>query len=156
MKLVSNLIEAHIFREKGDTVEFLLLKRSPEQYYPNLWQMVSGKIKDGEKAFETAIREIKEETSLTPARLWIVPNINSFYSSDSDYISLIPVFAARVEPDVEVRISSEHSEWNWFKPEEAKKILAWDGQRKSVDLIVEYFFERNSLLKFVEIEVQNN
>jgi len=45
MKQETELIELHIFRIDGDSLEFLLLKRSSEQYYPGLWQMVNGKIK---------------------------------------------------------------------------------------------------------------
>ncbi|GMU96243.1 MAG: hypothetical protein AMXMBFR50_17590 [Ignavibacterium album] len=153
MKIISNLIEAHIFREQNGKIEFLLLKRAPYQYYPNLWQMVSGKIKENEKAYETALREINEETGLTPEKIWIAPNINSFYSPDDEYISLIPVFAAKVKYDSSVKISTEHSEYKWLKPEEAKNLLAWEGQRKSVDLITEYFLNRKSFLNFVEVKV---
>lgn len=153
MKVISNLIEAHIFRERNGNLEFLLLKRASYQYYPNLWQMVSGKIKDGEKAYQTALREIKEETNLIPEKLWIAPNINSFYSPDDEYISLIPVFAAKVSHDSEVVISSEHSEYKWVNKDEAKNLLAWEGQRKSVDVIAEYFISRKSFLNFVEIKI---
>lgn len=153
MKIISNLIEAHIFREKNRELEFLLLKRASYQYYPNLWQMVSGKIKEGEKAYQTALREIKEETNLIPEKLWIAPNINSFYSPDDEYISLIPVFAAKVSQDSEVIISSEHSEFKWVNKDEAKNFLAWEGQRKSVDVIAEYFISRKSFLNFVEIKI---
>lgn len=152
MKVISNLIEAHIFRERNKKLEFLLLKRASYQYYPNLWQMVSGKIKEGEKAYQTALREIKEETNLIPEKLWIAPNINSFYSPDDEYISLIPVFAAKVNPNSEVVISSEHSEFKWVNKDEAKNLLAWEGQRKSVDVIAEYFISRKSFLNFVEIK----
>lgn len=152
MKIISNLIEAHIFREKNGSLEFLLLKRAPYQYYPNIWQMVSGKIKDNEKAFETALREIKEETGLAPEKLWVAPNINSFYSPEEDYISIIPVFAAKVSDSSTIMISSEHIEYKWLSPDEAKNLLAWEGQRKSVDLIAEYFLNRKSFLNFVEIK----
>lgn len=153
MKVISNLIEAHIFSEKDGEIEFLLLKRAPYQYYPNLWQMVSGKIKDNEKAYETALREIKEETGLIPEKIWIAPNINSFYSPDDEYISLIPVFAAKVDYQSQIKISTEHVEYKWLKPVEARNLLAWEGQRKSVDIITEYFFLRKSFLNFVEIKL---
>ena len=41
----------------------------------------------------------------------------------------------------------------WVKPEEAKLLLAWAGQRKSVDVIVDYILNRNSFLNFIEIEL---
>jgi len=152
MNIISNLIEAHIFREQKGKLEFLLLKRSPEQYYPNLWQMVTGKIKETETAFNAALREIKEETRLTPEKFWVAPTINSFYSPDKDYICLLPVFAAKVKYNSKAILSKEHVEYKWVNPEEAKKLLAWDGQRKSVDVIVDYFLNKNSFLNFIEIK----
>jgi dATP pyrophosphohydrolase len=152
MNIISNLIEAHIFREQNGKLEFLLLKRSPEQYYPNLWQMVSGKIKENETAYEAALREINEETNLTPEKFWIAPNVNSFYSPDKDYISLLPVFAAKVKYSSEVKLNNEHNEYKWVNSDEAKNLLAWEGQRKSVNVIVDYVLNRNSLLKFLEIK----
>ncbi len=153
MKIISNLIEAHIFREQNGKLEFLLLKRSPDEYYPNLWQMVSGKIKESETAYNTALREIREETNLSPEKFWVAPTVNSFYSPDKDYICLIPVFAAKVKFDSQVILSKEHVEYKWVTPEEAKQMLAWDGQRKSVDVIVDYFLNRNSFLNFIEINL---
>ena len=151
MNIISNLIETHIFRESKNGVEFLLLKRAEDQIYPAVWQMVSGKIKDSEKAFEASLRELKEETNLTPLKMWIAPKVNSFYSSQDDSICLIPVFAVQVKKDANVIISKEHSEYKWATPDEAKKLLAWYGQRKAVELIEEYFLNEKSFLKFVEI-----
>ena len=153
MNIISNLIEAHIFRIRNGELEFLLLKRSPEQYYPNLWQMVSGKIKEKETASETALREIKEETNLIPEKFWVAPTVNSFYAPDKDYICLLPVFAAKVNYDDIVSISKEHTEFKWVNSEDAKQLLAWDGQRKSVDVIVDYVLNRNSFLNFVELKI---
>ncbi len=153
MKIISNLIEAHIFRETEDGIEFLLLKRAEGEIYPSVWQMVSGKIKEGEKAYETAVRELKEETGLVPEQIWVAPRVNSFYSHESDSICLVPVFAIKVSANVRVHISKEHSEYKWCKSSDAKKQLAWDGQRKAVDLIEEYFLNERSFLNFVEIEL---
>ena len=152
MNIISNLVEVHIFRETENAIEFLLLKRAEDQIYPAVWQMVSGKIKEGEKAFETSLRELKEETNLTPLKMWIAPKVNSFYSSQTDSICLIPVFAVQVKKDSKVVISNEHSKYKWVTSNEAKRLLAWDGQRKAVDLIEEYFLNEKSFLKFVEIE----
>lgn len=155
MEIVSYLIEAHIFGRSEKGIEFLIMKRSEEELYPNIWQMVTGSIKEGEKAYQAALREIKEETGLTPVRLWVVPLVNSFYSHQKENICLVPVFAAEVIFDSAVEISSEHSEYKWMTADEAKKHLAWEGQRKAVDLIVEYFVDPGSELKFMEIEVES-
>ncbi|OGU54279.1 MAG: NUDIX pyrophosphatase, partial [Ignavibacteria bacterium RBG_13_36_8] len=113
--------------------------------------MVTGSIKKGEKAYETAVREIKEETGLAPINFWVVPYMNSFYSHEDDLACMVPVFAAEVKNVGVVKISKEHSEYSWFKKEEAKKLLAWEGQRRSVDIIYEYFTNEKSFLEFVKI-----
>ena len=151
MVVESYLVEAHIFRIQKDKPEFLLLKRAESEIYPGLWQMVTGSINAGEKAYQTAIREIKEETGLSIKKFWIVPNVNSFYSPNRDSICMVPVFAALVDVNSLVVISEEHSEFKWVSSIEAEELLAWEGQRQSVRTIEEYFLNRQSNLKFVEI-----
>lgn len=153
LPIVSNMIEAHIFRIKNDKIEFLLLKRSENEIYPGLWQMVSGSIHEGETAYQTALREILEETNLKPKKMWVVPNINLFYSPEKNYISILPVFAAKVDCTAKVRISNEHAEFIWVTKEKDKKLLAWVGQRKSADIISKYFLKEKSYLNFVEIKI---
>jgi dATP pyrophosphohydrolase len=153
MIIDSKLIEAHIFRKQESEIEFLLLKRSVDQLYPNIWQMVTGSIEQNEKAFQTALREIKEETGLMADKFWVVPNVNSFYSFQKDEMCLIPVFAAQVRNDAIVKLSDEHIEYRWVCKEEAQKLLAWPGQRKSVEIINEYFINQNSFFQFVEIDL---
>jgi dihydroneopterin triphosphate diphosphatase len=150
MNIVSNLIEAHIFRITDTEIEFLLLKRAEGEKYPGVWQMVTGSI-ENEKAFETALREIKEETSLIPDKLWVVPKVNMFYSSEQDYVCLVPVFAAMVSESSEVIISEEHSEYKWVGKLEAQSLLSWQGQKESVETIYEYLSDKKSFLKFAEI-----
>lgn len=154
MKIISNMIEAHIFREVDKTIEFLLLKRAEKEIYPGLWQMVTGKVEEGETAYQAAIREIKEETGLTVDRLWVVPNVNTFYSHEFNEISLLPVFAARVSGTTEIKICNEHSVSCWYKPEEAKELLAWEGQRHSVDLIQRYHSKDRIFWDYVEIKLR--
>ena len=152
MNVTSSLVEAHVIREVDNEIEFLLLKRAANEIYPGVWQMVTGSI-ENESAYKTALREIKEETGLIPIKFWTVPNINSFYSPEKNVIIMIPVFAAMVNVDAVVTISEEHTEFKWVKKEEAIQLLAWPGQRKSVDIIHEYFTNQQSFLKFVEIKL---
>ena len=151
MNIISTMIEAHIFREAENGIEFLLLKRAGNQVYPGLWQMVTGKIKAKEKAYQTALREIKEETGLIPLQLWVAPTVNSFYEPKEEYICLLPVFAARVENN-EIKLSDEHTDYKWVDKTTAQKLLAWEGQRKAVQIIEDYFLNEKSFFHFVEIK----
>lgn len=156
MKVVSTLIEAHIFRKAGDDIEFLLIKRADnDSLFPGVWQMVTGSINENEKAFETAWREIQEETGLIPIKFWIAPNVNSFYNQLKDNINLIPVFAAQVESNCKVTLSNEHSDYKWVNKDEAKQMLIWKGQRNSVDEIHNYFTKEISSLNLIEIKIDD-
>ncbi len=153
MKITTRYVEVHIIRRvEKNKFEFLLLKRSPEFDYPNLWQMITGKIESGEKAYETAVREVREETSLVIKALWSVPNINSFYLTESDSIILIPVFVGIVNANVKITLSEEHIEYRWVPASEAKKMLAWPGQKQSVELIEKYLNDSN-LSALMKIEL---
>lgn len=154
MEIIANMVEAHIFRASKNNIEFLLLKRSEGEIYPGIWQMVTGKFKTNEKAYETALREIKEESGLCPLKMWVVPNVNSFYSHEHDSISMLPVFAALVDWNSEVKLSIEHSEFKWLFPEKAIKLLAWPGQRKSVEFITNYYLKEIDFFNFIEINLK--
>lgn len=153
MEIKTTIVEVHLFRETNNGIEFLLLKRAEHEIYPGIWQMVTGHIDQGEKAYEAAIRETFEESGLKPLKMWVVPNVNHFYSAVDDYISLIPVFAVLVGREDKVTMCEEHCEMKWVSPDEAKKLLAWPGQKQSVDIITEYFTQKLSLLNFTEIKL---
>ena len=116
--------------------------------------MVTGKIKEGEKAYETAVREIKEETNLEIDKLFLVPNVNSFYNSDDNSTNLIPVFVSVVEEDAAVTISEEHQSYQWVSKKKARKLLAWPGQKESIKIIKEYFEDKNENLNFVKFNLK--
>ncbi|MDP2303635.1 MAG: NUDIX pyrophosphatase [Ignavibacteria bacterium] len=150
MNIISKLIEAHIYRNING-IEFLLLQRSPKQIYPNIWQMVTGKIKEGEKAYQTAIREVYEETSISANNIWVVPHVNQFYDWKEDYVCLVPVFLIESDKDAIVRLSDEHVNYKWVSYDEAINLLAWPGQKKSLEIINDYLTKDNNFLQFNKI-----
>ena len=156
MKVLSYMIEAHIFKQVENDIEYLLIKRAEKEIYAGVWQMVTGSIQHDEKAHETVFREIKEETGLIPQKLWVVPYVNSFYSRRRNHICMVPVFAALVDTNSKVILSEEHSDYKWLDKNEAKKLLAWQGQRLSVDTIYDYFMNERSFLNFEEVIYQKS
>jgi dihydroneopterin triphosphate diphosphatase len=153
MEITTRLIEAHVVRIVRNKVEFLLMKRSPNEKYPNIWQMVTGKIKENEKAYETALREIKEETGLEISEIFVVPKVNSFYNEEEDKIVLIPVFVANIDIEKKITLSKEHSKFRWVRRNIANKLLAWPEQKESVNIIVDYFEQKYQNLNFMKINL---
>ena len=154
MKVLSYMIEAHIFRQVEDEIEFLLMKRAENEIYAGVWQMVTGAIMHGEKAFDAAFREINEEAGVVPQKMWVVPYVNSFYSRRRDHICMVPVFAALIDSNAKVTLSDEHSDFQWVRRDDAIRLLAWQGQRNSVKTIHNYFTNEISFLNFEEINVK--
>ena len=66
---------------------------------------------------------------------------------------MLPVFAALVDMNSEAKISYEHCDCRWVTPDEAKNLLAWPGQRNSVDIITQYFTKEINFLNFIEIQL---
>ena len=63
--------------------------------------------------FERAVRELKEETGLTPIRMFIADHVSTFYEKNGDLINLVPVFGIETETK-RITLSSEHSEYKWM------------------------------------------
>lgn len=133
-------VQVHLYRRTVDGgVEFLVLRRAPDEVlYPGLWQMVTGTIEDGETATEAARREVCEETGIAIPRLDVVPYVASFYLEGDDSIHHVPVFAAEVFSEMEVRLSAEHDTFVWLPYEEAWQRLVFPGHREGLRILSQY------------------
>lgn len=126
------VVDVYPYREESVNPEFLLLRRAPDTEYPGQWRMVGGKIEDGEAAWETGLREVKEETGRTPTRFWALPSVNTFYEWQSDRINLIPAFAAGLPEDP--KLDDEHDAFAWRPAREAAQYLDWPEQKRLLRL----------------------
>lgn len=134
--IASSFVEVVVFRQRGARLEILLVQRAAhEQLYPGLWQFVTGKIRDGESAVAAAWREVCEETGLKIRALWVVPGINGFYGARTDTVHLTPQFAVEADPASEVELSPEHQDARWLLPDEARRRVAWPGDRRLIEYI---------------------
>ncbi|MBM2844898.1 MAG: dATP pyrophosphohydrolase [Bacteroidetes bacterium] len=134
--IACRIVEVCVFRFVQDHPQYLLLKRSNnEEIYPGLWQFISGSIHDKEKATEAALREMYEETGLTPRQFWVVPHVNTYYDHAYDAVNLSPFFAAQVMPDDEPALSKEHQHYEWLRYHDARRKLVWPGQRQGLDIV---------------------
>jgi dATP pyrophosphohydrolase len=151
-QILSRFIECIVFKNHTFDPKFLVLKRSDDaKVHPGIWQIVTAKIDEGEKAYETAKREVFEETGLKSCELYIAPSINHFYNYMDDSINLVPVFIAQVE-SLDVKISDEHSEFEWLSYDEAFGRIHWKNQKKMLEEAYHHIKNRdlfNTLRKIV-------
>jgi len=138
------LIDLYPYRFSNSTPEFLLCKRSSGKIYSGQWRMIGGKVESGETYWEAALRELREETALTPDKFWTVPSLNQFYEAKRDMILTIPVFAAEINVSAEPVLNDEHSSFGWFDANEAVSRIIWPEQQRLITTI-------NSIITSTEI-----
>jgi 8-oxo-dGTP pyrophosphatase MutT (NUDIX family) len=126
-------IDAYVLRMGAAGLEVLVLRRAPGGRSPGSWETVHGHIEAGETPAHAALREVREETGLDPARLYNVSRVEAFYRHRADEITLIPVFAAVVQGATEPRPSPEHDHVEWLAPAAAAARFAWPRERRALD-----------------------
>ncbi len=151
-QISSSIVEVCIFKFEQNQPHFLLLHRNPaESVYPNLWQMVTGSIEKGEKAYEAALREMAEETGLKPAAFWVVPHVSVFYDHRWDSVNHCPMFAAQVQVGSHPVLSQEHDDCVWLPRAEAEKRLVWPGQREGLKIVHDYIIKDEKTAGLIKI-----
>ena len=126
------VVDVYPYRQRGDSREFLILRRAEGHAYAGAWRMVGGKIDSGETAWEAALRELREETGLGVRRFWTIPSVNAFYEWRRDTLALIPAFAAEV--DGCVTLCDEHDDLAWLPADDAARRLGWPEQQRLLRL----------------------
>lgn len=145
-------IAAFIVKREQGGVKYLLLHRCGE-YLNDNWQMVSGKVEKGETAWQAALREIKEETSIVPDEFYSCDILEQFYELNQNCINLVPIFVGFINSDQEVVLSDEHDEYKWVSLQEAKEMLEFHNQIVTINHINTYFVQRKPS-KHLKIECQ--
>jgi len=130
-KIMVRCIDCHIAFINNGSPEYLILKRSENKRYPSIWQSVTGKIDSEEKPVDAAYRETKEETGLSPQKLWSIDTVNYYYDPKRNIMNLIPVFGMLVDTQ-DITLSDEHQEYKWLNFQSAKDKLLWDQQKKGL------------------------
>lgn len=118
----------------------LLLRRTGP--LKGTWCYVVGKIEASEKAWQGALREIKEETGLIPSEFYSADIQEQFYEIGKDSIRIAPVFVGYILDKQEVKINEEHDDFKWVTIEEALQMLSFPGQRKIIEHIEEEFIKK--------------
>lgn len=148
----SDMVSVYPFRRTSAGCEFLLLRRSAgDDDFPGLWAPPSGRVEPGETGPAAALRELFEETGLSPAAFYQANAVSTFYIARQDTIWQCPVFAAEVPTDARVTLSAEHDVDAWLQPEDALARLIWQGQRDALREILTEIVHAGPTREFLRI-----
>ena len=148
-KIRTDIVDVYVFRRRDGGVEFLQLLRR-ENPLGGTWHPVMGHVEPGERATQTARRELMEEIGLDVAGpaclgLWQLNQVHPFLIAATDEIFLSPRFAAEVTAKFELWLCEEHSEQRWVEASEVGARFMWPGQRGAIAEILHEIIRPDSI-----------
>ena len=90
------------------------------------------------RGLPVALRELAEETGFGAADIeafYDLDLVNQFHEPSVDGIVTAAVFAVRLHPDAEPRLSHEHDAAEWHALEQAHDEVIWPGYRTAIERI---------------------
>lgn len=150
-----DIVECWVFRVQDDRPEILLIRRSAGRIFPGLWQCVTGRLDPGERIPVAALRELEEETGFDEGDIeafFDLDQVSTFYAQEPDALATSMIFAARVRPEAEPRLSTEHDAFRWAAPDEALRLAVWPAYDESIRRITTHLLDPE-LAPWFELEM---
>jgi dATP pyrophosphohydrolase len=119
----------------GTLGEVLQLRRAPGDFMGGAWSIVRGRIEHGEKAWQAALRELREEAGLVPAagEFYQLDTVDTFYLAADDSVWHVPGFCAVVARDARVTLNEEHDAFRWIERPRFDREFLWPGERRQLE-----------------------
>lgn len=139
-----DIVECWVFRVREEAPEVLLIRRSAGRIFPGLWQCVTGRLDPDEVIPLAALREVQEETGLGAADIeafFDLDQVSTFYAQEPDALATSVIFAVRVRPDAEPRLSIEHDAHRWVAPDDALRLAVWPAYDESIRRITKHLLD---------------
>lgn len=159
----SDIVDVYAFRrgtiatDLSDSFEFLQLRRVSGTL-PSTWQPVMGHVENGETAADAAVRELAEETGISPnhglVNLWQLESVNIYFLAPDDVIMMSPGFAAEVSPNTDLALDETHNAARWIQLSQIDQQFLWPGQRRAIVEIQRVLLPHESAAKtFLQIDL---
>ncbi len=142
---------AVIFRRENNQIYYLLLKAKTS------WNFPKGNIEEGEKPYDTAMREIEEETGIKDIKFINgfkeqikyffrkTYNLKSKDKKKGPLIFKIVIFYLAETKTKNVRISIEHIGYKWLLYQEALKQITFKNAKEILKKANDYLVSKKNL-----------
>jgi len=117
-----------LFRTIHQQRQYLLLRHQNGGH----WAFPKGRLEPGEREFEAAIREIFEETCID--QIHPIPGFRKtseyHFRRDEQRIAKTVAYFLAETPQLDVALSSEHTDFQWLQFDDAMCALSYDESRR--------------------------
>jgi len=124
------------FIQANNTI--LMLHRNDDKFYGGTWTTPGGKIDEEERAIDSLIRKVKEETGIILPKEQIV-FVKKVYARNQEFgFDCIHHIFKVVLPEIPQEIllnKNEHQDATWITPEQALKLNLIPGQKECLELV---------------------
>lgn len=132
--IIPGVVDVYVIRPLPEGWKVLTVQRSADTRCPGAWETIHGRLDDGERPEDGAVRELREETGLNVSRLYNV-TVQPFYLHMFGTVQLAIVFAAFVDEPADVRLGEEHQAYEWLSPHDAASRFIWPREREALSHI---------------------
>ncbi|MGH0034902.1 MAG: NUDIX domain-containing protein [Myxococcota bacterium] len=122
----------------GHDTEVLLLERAGGDMAGS-WSPVAGRIRPDEREADAALRELAEETSLAPERLYAATFSGYNERADRGDVGRIGLFVAFVPAESAVTLDAESSDHAWHPIRSAIPLLPQEAQQAVLSRVLDDF-----------------
>jgi 8-oxo-dGTP pyrophosphatase MutT (NUDIX family) len=129
--ITAGVVDVYVIRPLPDGWKVLVVQRALTTRCPGAWETIHGRIEPDERPEDAAVREVREESGLTVARLYNV-TVQPFYLHMFKTVQLAVVFAAFVDEPAAVTLGEEHQHFEWLSADDAADRFVWPRERESL------------------------
>ena len=130
-----NVLIFPCFIDKNNKIKYAVFKRSDMK----IWQGISGGVEGEETLLEAAQRECYEEARINKSNKFIqLDSISSIPRDKFNYKWDVCVFVVKeysfgvLVDNLNLKISSEHTEYKWVEYSDAKNLLNFDSNKTAL------------------------
>lgn len=145
------MVNCYVVRLSRGGYELLQLRRAAGNSLSGAWSVVRGKIKADETAWQAALRELQEETSLHPSEFYQLDTLDAFYLAADDTAWNCPGFCAIVDGDAAIVLNHEHDAHRWIDRKNIDRDFLWPGERLQLAELCREILDNGPAKKFLRV-----